>query len=245
MIIAATGDVHSPRFLELFAKSLGELNVKPDVFILLGDNVDKNSVEAFGHVIQLIRRNLQNVLVVSVFGNEEYRGFEEKYVSKYREVVWLNDESKFFELEGFRMCIVGTRGALEKPTPWQAKNIPGIAAYYRGLPEKIESLLRECKNFSASYTVLASHYGVTYSNLKGEDPAVYPYLASPRMSDVIKTGLVDLVLHAHAHNGVVERVLLNNVPIINASLPARRKIVTFEASTGRRSIMDWIRGPPK
>lgn len=245
MIIAATGDIHSPRFLNLFAESLNKLDVEPDLFILLGDNVEKNSVDAFNPVIELIRRRLRRTLILSVFGNEEYRGFEEKYVENYREVVWLDDEAKAFEIEGVKTCVVGTRGALEKPTPWQAKNIPGIADYYRGLPEKIVSLLKECKTLSASYTILASHYGVTYSNLKGEEPSVYPYLASPRMSDAVRPGLVDLVLHAHAHNALVERVAVNNVPVINASLPARRRIITVEVSPGRRSILDWIGRPSK
>ncbi len=242
MIIAAVGDVHSPKFLPLFLKSLGEVPVNIDAFILLGDIVEKNNVEAFAPVYEAIRKRFENVPVIGVFGNEEYRGFEREYYAKYPEISWLNDELRVFGLNRFKTCIVGTRGALDKPTPWQASNIPGILEYYRDLPGKIAGLLRECRDSEAEITILASHYGISYNNLKGEKPSIYPYLASQRMSEAVKPELVDLVIHAHAHNAVVEYTVVNNVLVYNASLPGRGRILVIEVKP-RRSILNWLAKP--
>uniref|UniRef100_A0A7C2BK50 Metallophosphoesterase n=1 Tax=Thermosphaera aggregans TaxID=54254 RepID=A0A7C2BK50_9CREN len=242
MIIAAVGDIHSPRFLPLFLKSLSNITVNPDVFILLGDIVEKNNIEALSPVYQAVKEKFKNVPVLGVFGNEEYRGFEREYYAKYPEISWLNDELKVISLKGLKTCIVGTRGALDKPTPWQVANIPGILEYYRDLPGRIVGLLRQCKDYAADITVLASHYGVSYSNLKGEKPSIHPFLASQRMSEAVRPELVDLVIHAHAHNAVVEYTLVNNVPVYNASLPGRGRVVIIEVKP-RRSVLNWLVKP--
>jgi Icc-related predicted phosphoesterase len=242
LIIAAVGDIHSPRFLPLFLKALSEVSVKPDLFILLGDIVEKNNIEALTPVYKAVKERFESVPLLGVFGNEEFRGFEKEYLVKYPGITWLNDELTVVGLDGLEVCVVGTRGALDKPTPWQERNIPGIRDYYMSLPERINGLLKECRRVKAHLTILASHYGVTYSNLRGEKPSVYPYLASEKMSEVIKPELVDLVLHAHAHNAVLEYTMVNNVPVYNASLPGRGRILVIDVKH-RRSVLHWLSKP--
>jgi predicted phosphodiesterase len=47
MLIAATGDVHSPRYYEEFVSALEKLQVKPDLMLLAGDMIERANVKEF------------------------------------------------------------------------------------------------------------------------------------------------------------------------------------------------------
>lgn len=223
--ILATGDVHSPRFKDLFMKSLEHFIEQPDLFILAGDMVEKNNVHALQPVYNAIMEKFMNTPVVSVFGNEEFRGFEDKYVSLYPGFKWLNDDFVVLSIKGFKIAVVGTRGSLDRATSWQIRNIPGVIDYYRGLPQKISEQIDKARLENVDYIVLVSHYGVTYGNLEGEDKSIWPYLASRRFEELIVSKQPDLVIHAHVHRGIKECVSIGGTLVYNVSLPARGRIV--------------------
>lgn len=226
MMILATSDVHSPENLQMYLDLIERVPTDPQIVLFVGDMVDKNRVPAFKPVYDATRRKLPSAKIVSVFGNEEYRGFERLYEQMYSDVIWLNDS--YVRLLNGDICIVGTRGALDRPTPWQARNIPAIEKYYRDLPNLIERMALELRQSGCKKVILASHYGVTYLNLVGEKKETYPFLASTRFERVIRRELVDVVIHGHAHMGRLEVVNIRGVPVYNVSLPARRKLVEIE-----------------
>ncbi|NPA97974.1 MAG: metallophosphoesterase [Crenarchaeota archaeon] len=239
MKIAATADIHSPKYLSLFIKSLKELEENPDVFVLAGDIVYKNKIEMLRPVIESIRRNLGDIRIIGVFGNEEYRDYEEKYIQRYPEIVWLNDSYVILEINGLKTGFIGTRGALDRPTTWQLKNMPGIQEYYDSLPGRIEEIAYTLQRLNIDKMVLISHYGVTYRNLRGEPRHVWPHLASRKFEKIVEKGLFDLVIHGHAHNAVIDKVLIGKTPVYNVSLPARKKIVMIELSK-YQGLERWI-----
>jgi len=146
----------------------------------------------------------------------------------YPSFKWLNDDYILLEVFGQRIGIIGTRGALDKPTPWQSRHMPWVRDYYRKLPILVSSLIDQLRSKGAEIIVLVSHYGVTYSDLEGEPREVWPYLASSRMEKVVINKRVDLVIHAHAHNAVMTRIKLGNTYVYNVSLPANREIVVID-----------------
>ncbi len=235
-MIAVTADVHSPRYLDLYSKTLKALNVKPDLFIWAGDMVNRNDIGSLKPVIDITYNVFSDVEIISIFGNEEYRGYEERYKKSYPRIKWVNDEYIILERKGLRIGIIGTRGALDKPTPWQTKNIQGIEEYYRNLPSKIKELALSIRN-KVDQLILVSHYGVTYRNLHGEPRRIWPYLASRAMEKIIDPRLFNIVIHGHAHNGVYEKILVNKVPVYNVSLPARKKIILIKISSGILSFL--------
>ncbi|MEM1713717.1 MAG: metallophosphoesterase [Desulfurococcaceae archaeon] len=226
MIIHATSDIHSPENLPLFLRALERTSSIPDVFLLVGDVVERNNVMALKPVYDALRKRFPSTKIIAVFGNEEYRGFEKLYVQMYKEVTWLNDE--YIVLDNKEICIIGTRGALDKPTMWQARNIPGIEKYYFQLPFKIEQMAIELRKLGCRRIILLSHYGVTHRNLAGEREESYPYLACSRFERIIKRDLFDIVIHGHVHMGIIELITIRNVPVYNVSLPARRKLVEIQ-----------------
>jgi len=224
--IVAVGDIHSPRYLQLFIKSMNDISVKPDLILLAGDLVEANHVHALKPVYDYLTSKYSDTPIISVFGNEEYKGFEYRYIEQYSRFKWLNDEYVVINVNNVKIGVIGTRGALTKPTNWQLRNIPGIVEYYRELPYKIGGMIDELRD-KVDVIILLSHYGVTYRNLEGELKTIWQHLASQLFEKVIIEKKPDLVIHAHVHLGIHEVVYLDGVPVYNVSLPARGRVTTI------------------
>jgi len=225
VLILATSDVHSPENLQLFLSCLNQVKVEPHIAVFAGDMVKRNNIVALRPVINALKEKFPNIRIISIFGNEEFLGYEDLYMSVYREVTWLNNSYLNVKYNGEEFCIIGTRGALDKLTTWQQHKMPLLEKRYRELPGIIEKIARQLRASNCSKIILVSHYGVTYKNLIGEDPNAYPYLACSRLEQIIEKRLVDLVIHGHAHKGALEVIDLHGVPVYNVSLPARHKLV--------------------
>lgn len=225
-IILSTSDVHSPENLSLYLEALKKTSPEADLILFAGDMVDRNKVFMLKPVLDATLKKYPNAKIIGVFGNEEYRGFEKLYVQMYKEIIWLNDE--YVSLNDKELCIIGTRGALDKPTTWQARNIPGIEKYYSQLPFRIEQMAIELKKLGCRKIILLSHYGVTQKNLTGEKEETYPYLACSKLERIIKRDLFDVVIHGHVHMGTIELITIRNVPVYNVSLPARKRLVEIK-----------------
>ncbi|WFO75420.1 metallophosphoesterase [Desulfurococcaceae archaeon MEX13E-LK6-19] len=237
--LLATSDIHSPRYLDIYLKLLKTVDwSKIDVIVWAGDLVEKNNISALKPAYEKTLSLSQGKPIVAVFGNEEYHEYEEEYMRRYEQVIWLKDNYVILEIKGSKIGFIGTRGALEKPTLWQSKNMPWLSKYYEELPAKIKELATKIRS-EVDYLVLVSHYGVTYRNLRGEKPYVWPYLASKRMEKIITPDLFDAVIHGHAHNARVEKVLVNNVPVYNVSLPAFNKLFEIVIG-GKKGLLQWL-----
>lgn len=225
VLVAAVADVHAPRYLELFRQSLEALEEEPHLFVLAGDIVLKGKVEAMADVLSALRQRYDG-LVIAIFGNEEYTDLEPRFIEEYgSEVTWLNDSSITLEVSGTRVGVVGTRGSLDKPTTWQAKNVPGIEETYRNRVSKVEQLLAE---LDADVKLLVSHYALTYATLRGEKPSIWPYLGCKKFEDVLKRQRPTAAIHGHAHNSTVQKAMVGEVPVYNVSLPATKAITVIK-----------------
>lgn len=207
---------------------MNQLSKEPDLFVLAGDLVDKNNISAFKQIYDYLTNKFSNKPIIAIFGNEEYRGYENKYRELYNSIKWLNDEYYILELKNIKIGLIGTRGALDKPTLWQSRNIPGIADYYQELPGKLSGMIDELYKQNVDLTILVSHYGVTYRNLDGESKSIWFYLASRRVEEVIINKRIDLVIHGHVHNGLKDVIYINSTPVYNVSLPARGGVYFIE-----------------
>ncbi len=223
-VIAAVSDVHSPRFLSLLREALSSWNEgDPCVLILAGDIVDRGRAPMVEPVVAMVKRRFPGARLVAVFGNEEYEQSRPILKRLAPEVAWLDDEVLYIECEGATLGIVGTQGALERPTRWQARNKPWLYRVYRERPRKIAGLLREARG-GADYVILASHYGLARATLAGEDPRIWPYLYSSLMEEVIKKEKPDVAIHGHAHKGT-PRAVVGGVHVYNVALPLNKKVV--------------------
>ncbi|MCE4612129.1 MAG: metallophosphoesterase [Desulfurococcales archaeon] len=223
-VIVAFSDVHAPRYLPLLSKALqGYQGPDPCIVVMAGDLVDKGKYLMMNPLLKLVKSRFPGAKLVAVFGNEEYESVRGALRRSYNEVDWLDDEFRVYECGDLRVAIVGTQGALEKPTKWQARNMPHLFKVYRERPRAIASLISHAKRES-DIVVLASHYALSRETVKGEDPRVWPYLYSGLMERVVAEAKPHIAIHGHAHKGS-PFAIVSGVPVFNVALPLNKRIV--------------------
>ncbi len=242
--IGCVGDVHSPKYLTEFSAAMKKFKDKSfDLFFLVGDTIHKGFLKGFNLVVEVLNEYISCPIIVC-FGNEDYIQLEEKLFSQFGEYVsFLNDSSSFFHIKGKNIGVIGTRGVLDKPTRWQAANIPNILGIYENRLNVIDKLLNEFESKKASkkfdYSLLVSHYAVGYSLLLGEKQHTYPLLGSKRLETILlkHESLPTVIIHAHAHNATKFRTELGPHILFNVSFPATRSITCFSLPLSRQLLL--------
>ncbi len=221
--IAATVDVHSPRYLRQFVEAVDRHRERADLVLLAGDMVLKGDHREFARVLELVER--LGSPIVAVFGNEEFDDSKPALIEGYGDrVTWLDDQAVEVEVADTRVWIVGSRGSLRRPTTWQRKHVPGIEEIYRRRVELIDELLAKAGDRPS---ILLTHYAPTFRTLVGENRRIWPMLGNPALERVIKRRRPALVVHGHAHHGI-KRADISGVPVYNVSLPVWWEIVRIE-----------------
>ena len=229
MKIAASADIHSPKFLDLFRESLRRIE-KPDLFVLAGDLVLKNDFNEISKVVSSIREVYEG-RIVACLGNEEYDQDKSKYLG-YGEITWVDDSSVKMKLTGENLTIIGSRGSLDRPTYWQRTYVKGIWRLYAERVKAIDSLLADAKTDNV---LVVTHYAPTERTMVGERKSSWPEMGSKKFEDVIRLREPSLWIHGHLHRGVVSSTYVGKTLVVSASLPARREVVVLELPKIRRS----------
>lgn len=220
--ILATSDIHSPEYLKAFLDSLRSFKERPCLFLFAGDIIDRGNVAAAEPVFAAAREVVEGRMVAT-FGNDEFQDRWDELRRRYPDVDWLADELKVYTCGGVRVAVVGTPGAIDRPTSWQLRHIENITKIYAERVNRVAELLREARS-QADYVILLSHYALARGNLKGEDPRIYPSLYSSRMERLIAEARPTVAVHGHAHNGT-RLTQVNGVPVYNVAFPLNRSPV--------------------
>ncbi|MCD6371706.1 MAG: metallophosphoesterase [Candidatus Aenigmarchaeota archaeon] len=235
MIIASTADIHSPIYYEEFVRALDEINVKPDLFLIAGDIIDRGKIEECEKIQNAFFGKI-TCPIVACFGNNEYNELREEIKKKLKNIRFLDDQSIILEIGGISVGIFGTTGSLDEPTRWQRANIPNIERIYMlryQLAEKhMERLLTEVK-------ILLTHYAPTYKTLEGENPRFYGSLGSKIYENIIINKKPTLVIHGHSHRGS-KFAWVNSVPVFNVAFPLHRKIVIIDTEKLKPGLLKFV-----
>ncbi|MEM5829860.1 MAG: metallophosphoesterase [Candidatus Aenigmatarchaeota archaeon] len=223
MIIAATSDVHSPRYFEDFVRAVDELKVKPQLMLLLGDMVERGQIEEYERVYNVFFGKI-TCPIVACFGNNEYQDLREQLKQKYKDIKFLDDEATVLQIGSLTVGIVGTTGSLDEPTRWQKANVPNIENIYRSRVTLVDTLLQRVKT---NISILMTHYAPTYKILEGENPNFYKNMGSIAYEQVLINRKPTLVLTGHSHKGL-KRAWVDTVPIFNVALPLNKEIVVID-----------------
>ena len=220
---AVTSDVHSPKYLSLFEKSMAEID-DLDLFLFVGDMILKGDIKQYDKILNIVRNGFEGP-IFAVFGNEEYDDLHQKIREKYSEIDFLDDEKRIIKIKGIDIGIVGTTGSLDELTWWQSKNRPKNVEIYNKRIEKIDELISQ---LHARIKIFMSHYALTYESMKGENLSSYPQLGSKRYEDIIRKYELDYVFHGHVHRGL-SSIKLGNTSIFNVSIPKFKKIKVIDS----------------
>jgi len=223
MIIAATGDVHSPQYYEHFLRALDRLQTKPELFLITGDLTNRGDLNEYGKVYNAFFGKI-NCPIVSAFGNNEFQELRPGMKSKYPDIKFLDDEATVLNIGGVEVGIIGTTGSLDTPTPWQRANVPNIEQVYQNRLLLVDKFLQRMR---MPMRIVLMHYAPTYKTLENENPRFYGSLGCHAFENVINQRKPSMVLHGHSHHGT--RVAwVDTVPVFNVSLPVNRDIVIID-----------------
>jgi len=223
MRIAAFGDVHGDRYLNILLEHIDVL-ADAEIILMAGDVVNKGRVEDCERVLDILSKVAGDRPIYGVLGNEEYDEIADSLRERCAGVRWLWDELAY--LADGKVALVGTRGVLDEPTHWQRKNVPGIDEIYRRRLQRIEELLQAAKS-RAQNVVLLTHYAPMCNTLRGEPERIWSQLGSRRLTSLIRNLKPTVVIHAHAHRSIVHVDYINGVKVFNVSLPATGKPVAI------------------
>jgi len=227
--IAAAGDIHSPKYLDLFSEALKRMG-KVDLFLLAGDLVYKNDHTQLPPLLEILRK-FHRGEVLACFGNEEYLQDRQKYLAL--DLRWIESEAVVLEMGGTRIGVVGSQGSLSRPTYWQRTHLSGISKIYA---ERVKLLDRLLGELDTDIKVVLTHYAPTFVTLKGENQDSWPEMGNKKLEEVIEKRQPDLWIHAHAHKSSVLEVSLGRTLVVNVSLPARKEI--YVTDLPRKSGLD-------
>ncbi|MDT7872770.1 MAG: metallophosphoesterase [Sulfolobaceae archaeon] len=216
MLIAATSDLHSPKYLTQFFASFSKIReAEISLFLLAGDLAEQGEYRHFTPIYEVLKK----YKTVAVFGNEDFTDKREYYKKFFSEIIWLEEQSTTVEIQGLKIVIVGSEGILEKPTKWQM--LHGVdERTYQERKEKIEKLLCESKG---DLKILLTHYAPTFRTVFGEKKSIYPNLGY----QILETTecLPDLAIHGHAHYAKVVYGEVRKTRVYNVAFPANKKIL--------------------
>lgn len=236
MIIAATSDVHSPRFYEDFVRALDEVQVKPDLFLLAGDMIERNHLDEYTKVYNAFFGKFK-CPILACFGNNEFiPDLRSQIITKVREIKFLDDEGASLKIDYNTISIIGTVGSLDVPTNWQRANVPGIEKIYR---ERIDMVDRLLHRLISNVRIVLMHYAPTYKTLVGENMRAYGGLGSQLYENVLIKRKPTLVIHGHSHRGS-KFAWVDTVPIFNVAFPVNREIVLIDTNKLKPGLAKFV-----
>ena len=225
MIIAATGDAHSPQYFEGFVRAVDSLKVKPDLFLMVGDMVNRGDLKEYDKIYNTLFGKV-SCPIVSCFGNNEFQEIREEIKKRYTDIKFLDDQSIILTIGSQAVGIIGTTGSLDTPTPWQKANVPNIEKIYQQRVSFVDSHLQRMV-LDIPLTIVLMHYAPTFKTLEGENPRFYTSQGSQLYENVIVQRKPSVVIHGHSHRGT-KQAWVDTVPIFNVSLPLNRQIVVID-----------------
>ncbi|MFX1562941.1 MAG: metallophosphoesterase [Promethearchaeota archaeon] len=225
--IAATSDIHWPQFKELFIEALSHLPNNIDLFLLAGDLVYRGNQSGMQPLVEQLEAAKIDCPIFAVFGNDDYDSIKEQLQTIASETItFLDDEIGFIKIQGEQLSIVGSRGVLDQPTYWQARNLPGIRKQYDSRITHLNELLSKAHN-QTKHTILLTHYAPTFATMLGEQKRSFKQMGSQRVESLLRRYKPTMAIHGHCHNGKKQGIV-GSIPIYNVALPLNGRIVTIE-----------------
>jgi len=236
MLIAATGDIHSPHYYEEFVRAIDTIRAKPDLFLMVGDMIDRVKAEEYEKIYNVLFGRI-TCPMVACFGNNEFiPDFTQQIKEKYKEIKFLWDDSLILRIGSVSIGIIGTLGSLDAATKWQKQNIPNIERIYS---ERVGFVDRHLQRLIVDFKILLMHYAPTYKTLEGENPNFYGNMGSQAYESVLMNRKPDLVLHGHSHRGK-KMAWVDTVPVFNVSFPINREIVIIDTEKLKPGLTKFV-----
>jgi Icc-related predicted phosphoesterase len=215
----AVADVHSPKFLEEFRRSLSSVE-KPDLMLLAGDVINFGKVSEYRNVLDAIDTILgSDFPIIACFGNEEHEEIREELVTSLKErVKFLDEESVTISLDNQTIGIVVTPAPLNRYYPKGIQD-EKLRSIFEQRVKRISDLLKSTQKES-DLSILLTHYSPLVESEVSEDSDSFSWWISQAINKVQP----NLVIHGHVHHSERPEVIVGKTRVINVAFPATKKV---------------------
>ncbi|MCL5256694.1 MAG: metallophosphoesterase [Chloroflexi bacterium] len=223
--LAAVGDLHVRETSHgAYKAHFADLHQEADFLLLCGDLTESGLPKE----MEVLLGELSSVRIpiFATLGNHDCQhGQEDVLVSIMTDAgIRYVDNTSFIEDDGIGFAgAKGFGGGFENASlqPWGEKILKDFV--YEAIAEslKIEAGLAK---LDCPKKVVIMHYSPIKATLAGENPEVFPFLGSSRLSDPIDQYGASVVFHSHAHHGSPQGVTNHGIPVHNVSLPLIRRL---------------------
>ena len=223
--VAAIGDLHVRGSEDQTAfPQLDDLSRVADLLLVAGDLTENGRMleaEAAGDLLSAAK-----LPVIAVLGNHDLRTLRRsafRRVLERRGIEVLEGTATVVETcSGYRVGIAGTTGsgggfwAQERPDAIHTRTFKRLAVR---LARECAALERALHDLEADVRIATTHFAPTTTTLGREPPAKYWMLGNCELGVVLDRCEPDLVIHGHAHLGVLKGQTPGGVPVRNVALP--------------------------
>ncbi len=223
MRVAAVGDLHCSKASQgKIAPLIAHVAGSADALVLAGDLTDYGLPEE-AHILvrELATAKLPTVAVLGNHDVESGKQDEVKRILEEGGVTVLDGSACEIEGVGFA-GVKGFAGGFGERAlgPWGEDVIKRFVQEAVDEALKLETALARLRT---PIRVAVLHYSPVEDTVRGEPPAIYPFLGSSRLAEPIDSHHVRAVFHGHAHHGSLEGRTKAGVPVYNVSLPLLRR----------------------
>ena len=218
MRIAAVADLHfSPQSYDRIREPLGHARDEADVLVLAGDLTNYGKLEEMESLLNALVRI--RVPTVAVLGNHDYEGGKQDELIR----MLTAEGIKVLDGTGYERDGVGFAGTKGFPGGFgrgvlTAFGEPQIKAFVQAAIDEAMKLERGLMQLRAEKRVVVLHYAPVVETVRGEPEQIFPYLGSSRLAEVVDRHGAHMVLHGHAHHGVLDGKTTSGIPVHNVAL---------------------------
>ena len=218
MRIAAVADLHfSPQSYDRIREPLGRARDEADVLVLAGDLTNYGKLEEMESLLNALVRI--RVPTVAVLGNHDYEGGKQDELIR----MLTAEGVKVLDGTGYERDGVGFAGTKGFPGGFgrgvlTAFGEPQIKAFVQAAIDEAMKLERGLMQLRAEKRVVVMHYAPVAETVRGEPEQIFPYLGSSRLAEVVDRHGANMVLHGHAHHGMLDGKTTGGVPVHNVAL---------------------------
>jgi uncharacterized protein len=218
MRIAATADLHFvPTSHGAVLDQLGRARDEADVLVIAGDLTNYGQPAEMETLLNSLVR--LRVPTIAVLGNHDYESGKEQELMRMMAGAGI----KILDGTGYERDSVGFAGTKGFVGGFgrgvlTAFGEPEIKTFVKVSIDEALKLERGLAQLRTKKRVVVLHYSPIAGTVQGEAPEIFPFLGTSRLAEVIDRHGADLVLHGHAHHGVLEGKTTAGIAVRNVAI---------------------------
>src|SRR5579863_6274257 len=218
MRIAATADLHfSESRHSALHDQLSKVRDEADVLVLAGDLTNYGQPDEMEPLLNVVVRT--RVPTIAVLGNHDYESGKQSELMRMMSSSGLKVlDGTAYERDG--VGFAGTKGFVGGfgRGVLTAFGEPEIKQFVRASIDEALKLERAMSQLRSRKRVVVLHYAPVVGTVLGETPAIFPFLGTSRLAEVVDRHGAELVLHGHAHHGTLDGKTASGIPVHNVAI---------------------------